>query len=180
MPNCPVRNAPPFPWCVAVGTGYLVAGIPLICYMMPPSGCRLFSCWVRLPRFYSLAPVIAEADRCEGSKNTHCVSYPTSLEPGRRHSRIATGIRCAPESPMNPVFHPTLLIVKERAAGAGEKEDTMCTLFIQYLMYLKWADKYYVYVFRWYLFFSSYRLKKDRNREIMIFEGGKIVGAIDR
>ncbi|WMT13379.1 hypothetical protein [Serratia fonticola] len=77
---------------------------------------------------------------------------------------------------MNPVFHPTLLIVKERAAGAGEKEDTMCTLFIQYLMYLKWAGKYYVYVFRWYLFFSSYRLKKDRNREIMIFEGGKRAG----
>ncbi len=53
-------------------------------------------------------------------KSTLCVSYPTSLAPGRRHSRIAAGFRYAPELPVNPVFHPTLLIVKERPVVWGD------------------------------------------------------------
>jgi hypothetical protein len=62
------------------------------------------------------------------------VSYPTSLAPGRRHSRIAAGFRYAPELPVNPVFHPTLLIVKERAASAVEMNITHRVIKIKHVM----------------------------------------------
>lgn len=32
---------------------------------------------------------------------------PNTSAPGRRHSRIAAGIRSAPELPVGPVVHPT-------------------------------------------------------------------------
>lgn len=32
---------------------------------------------------------------------------PNTSAPGHRHSRIAAGLRCAPELPVSPVVHPT-------------------------------------------------------------------------
>ena len=98
MPNCPVRYALPFPWCVAAGTGYFADS-------------RYTSCLLH-DAALQLSPVpMGQAPS---------VSYPTSLAPGHRHSRIAAGFRYAPELPVNPVFHPTLLIVKERPVVWGD------------------------------------------------------------